>query len=251
MFKLKLRVCGEGFITDLNSNTFYGAFATAAINKHGVDSEIAVKALTETTFSCALTDDLEVMKFNVFEVNKAMIGRSSETNNEVSTIKYWSTPFKKSNVAEREQNRDREDIIVLCETSINKDDFKKVVELMLLNGLGKRRTHGFGQFKLISLEETSMSDINMTEKPESIKILGNMIPVNMQMVNGDYKVKSIQGRCNDGSVREKIAVIMPGSTIGIRNLSINSDGTVGQLLKCQNESGETYYINGKAIVKAA
>lgn len=247
MFKLKLRVCGEGFITDLNSNTFYGAFAWAAISKHEADSDIAYKALHETTFSCALTDDLEVMKFDVFEVNKAMIGRSADTNNEVSTIKYWSTPLKQSNKSGWSE-REREDITVLCETSIDEQEFKSIVELMLMNGLGKRRTHGFGQFKLVEINVVEAGKIDGNSK---VKILGNLIPDDMALISGDYKVQSIQGRCNDGSTREKIAVVMPGSVIDTNGLKMSSNGTVGKLLECKNESGETYYINGRAIVKPA
>lgn len=247
MFKLKLRVCGEGFITDLNSNTFYGAFAWAAISKHGADSDIAYKALHETTFSCALTDDLEVMKFDVFEVNKAMIGRSDNTDNEVSTIKYWSTPLKKSN-KNGWSEREREDITVLCETSINEQEFKNIAELMLVNGLGKRRTHGFGQFELVEINTVEADKIDGSSK---VKILGNLIPDNMASISGDYKVQSIQGRCNDGSTREKIVVVVPGSVLDTSGLKMDKNGTVGKLLECKNESGETYYINGRAIVKPA
>lgn len=249
MFKLKLRVCGEGFITDLNSNTFYGAFAWAAISKHGADSDIAYKALHETTFSCALTDDLEVMKFDVFEVNKAMIGRSADTNNEVSTIKYWSTPLKQSNKSGWSE-REREDITVLCETSIDEKEFKSLVEFMLVNGLGKRRTHGFGQFKLVELS-TIASDADKITESGKVKILGNLIPDDMASISGDYKVQSIQGRCNDGSTREKIVVVAPGSVLDTSGLKMDKNGTVGKILECKNESGETYYINGRAIVKPA
>ena len=246
---MKLRVCGEGFITDLNSNVFYGAFAWAAIDKHGDGSDIAYKALHETTFSCALTDDLEVMKFDVFEVNKATIGRSAGGNNEVSTIKYWSTPLK-DNDKSNEHGREREGITVLCETSINEKEFKSLVEFMLVNGLGKRRTHGFGQFKLAELN-TITTEANKLGESSKVKILGNLIPDSMASISGDYKVQSIQGRCNDGSIREKIVVVIPGSVLDMSRLKIDKDGTVGKLLECKNDSGETYYINGKVIVKPA
>lgn len=246
---MKLRVCGEGFITNLNSNVFYGAFAWAAIDKHGADSDIAYKALHETTFSCALTDDLEVMKLDVFEVNKATIGRSADINNEVSTIKYWSTPLKNDDKS-NELGREREDITVLCETSIDEKNFKSLVEFMLLNGLGKRRTHGFGQFKMAELNTIAI-EADKFAGCSKVKILGNLIPDNMASISGDYKVQSIQGRCNDGSTREKIVVIMPGSVLDTRGLKINGNGTVGKILECKNESGETYYINGKVIVKPA
>lgn len=247
---MKLRVCGEGFITDLNSNVFYGAFAWAAIIVGGADSDIAYKALHETTFSCALTDDLEVMKFDVFEVSKATIGRSADTNNEVSTIKYWSTPLKNGSKND-EHRREREDITVLCETSIDEKEFKSLVEFMLVNGLGKRRTHGFGQFKLVELNTVEADKIDRNDGSSKVKILGNLIPEDMASISGDYMIQSIQGRCNDGSTREKIVVVMPGSVIDTRGLKINKDGTVGKLLECKNESGETYYINGRVIVKPA
>lgn len=249
MFKMKLRVCGEGFITDLNSNTFYGAFAWAAIIVGGADSDIAYKALHETTFSCVLTDDLEIMKFDVFEVNKATIGRSAGGNNEVSTIKYWSTPLKNNDKSNKHE-REREDITVLCETSIDEKEFRSLVEFMLVNGLGKRRTHGFGQFKLVELS-TIASEADKIAESSKVKILGNLIPDDMASISGDYKVQSIQGRCNDGSTREKIVVVMPGSVLDMSGLKIDKDGTVGKLLECKNESGETYYINGRAIVKPA
>lgn len=249
MFKMKLRVCGEGFITDLNSNVFYGAFAWAAVIVGGAASDIAYKALHETTFSCALTDDLEVMKFDVFEVNKATIGRSVGVNNEISTIKYWSTPLK-SNDKNNEHVREREDITVLCETSIDEKEFKSLVEFMLVNGLGKRRTHGFGQFKLVELN-TITTETDKLDESSNVKILGNLIPEDMASISGDYKVQSIQGRCNDGSTREKIVVVMPGSVLDMSGLEMNKDGTVGKLLECKNDSGETYYINGKVIVKPA
>lgn len=250
MFKMKLRVCGEGFITDLNSNVFYGAFAWAAIIVGGANSDIAYKALHETTFSCALTDDLEVMKFNVFEVNKTTIGRSADGNNEVSTIKYWSTPLKNDDKS-NELGREREDITVLCETSIDEKEFKSLVEFMLLNGLGKRRTHGFGQFKLMELNTVEADKLDEFDGSSKVKILGNLIPEDMTSISGDYMIQSIQGRCNDGSTREKIVVVMPGSVIDTRGLKIDHDGTVGKLLECKNESGEPYYINGRVIVKPA
>lgn len=249
MFKMKLRVCGEGFITDLNSNVFYGAFAWAAIIVGGADSDIAYKALHETTFSCALIDDLEVMKLDVFEVNKATIGRSADTNNEVSTIKYWSTPLK-NNDKSNGHGREREDITVLCETSIDEKEFKSLVEFMLMNGLGKRRTHGFGQFKLVEISTIDI-EVDKLDECSKVKILGNLIPDDMASISGDYKVQSIQGRCNDGSTREKIVVVMPGSVLDMNGLEVNGDGTVGKLLECKNESGETYYINGRVIVKPA
>ena len=250
MFKMKLRVCGEGFITDLNSNVFYGAFAWAAIIVGGAASDIAYKALHETTFSCALTDDLEVMKFDVFEVNKATIGRSADRDNEVSIIKYWSTPLKSINGKSNDYRREREDITVLCETSIDEKEFKSLVEFMLVNGLGKRRTHGFGQFKLVELSTIAIEADKLVESSK-VKILGNLIPDDMASISGDYKVQSIQGRCNDGSTREKIVVVMPGSVLNMSGLKINNDGTIGKLLECKNDSGETYYINGKVIVKPA
>ena len=250
MFKMKLRVCGEGFITDLNSNVFYGAFAWAAVIVGGADSDIAYKALHETTFSCALTDDLEVMKLDVFEVNKATIGRSADRNNEVSTIKYWSTPLKNINDKSNDHGREREDITVLCETSIDEKEFKSLVEFMLVNGLGKRRTHGFGQFKLVEINTIDI-EADKIAGSSKVKILGNLIPDDMASISGDYKVQSIQGRCNDGSTREKIVVIMPDSVIDTNGQKINNDGTIGKLLECKNDSGETYYINGKVIVKPA
>lgn len=249
MFKMKLRVCGEGFITDLNSNVFYGAFAWAAVIVGGAASDIAYKALHETTFSCALTDDLEVMKFDVFEVNKATIGRSADRNNEVSTIKYWSTPLKNGDKSNG-YRREREDITVLCETSIDEKEFKSLVEFMLVNGLGKRRTHGFGQFKLVELSTVAI-EADKLAGSSKVKILGNLIPDDMASISGDYKVQSIQGRCNDGSTREKIVVVMPGSVLDVSGQKINNDETIGKLLECKNDSGETYYINGKVIVKPA
>ena len=249
MFKMKLRVCGEGFITDLNSNVFYGAFAWAAVIVGGAASDISYKALHETTFSCALTDDLEVMKLDVFEVNKATIGRSADRNNEVSTIKYWSTPLKNDGKS-NDHGREREDITVLCETSIDEKEFKSLVEFMLVNGLGKRRTHGFGQFKLVEINTIDI-EADKIAGSSKVKILGNMIPDDMASISGDYKVQSIQGRCNDGSTREKIVVVMPGSVLDTNGLPINNDGTIGKLMECKNDSGEPYYINGKVIVKPA
>lgn len=250
----------QPYQTELKSTTLYGAICCAIANmddygpdvlkdkvfsnpdsiavsnayKSGYISAPVFKATND--FSIMNTEDTKIIatSANLFNQDHCMVSRISGTS-----IKHWQDTLNYS--------EDNLDIYIYSEV-FNKDKIEKILKVVLLNGIGRRRSVGCGQFELIGLAEIQ-SIINkdiLDKQPGNpcYMVISDYIPEETDTTNGVYTTRIIRGKTVAGVDKKPLYVLNAGSCF-IGNMNDKSDiFTIGRVV--HDEKTDTY-TSGRAI----
>lgn len=249
----------QPYRTELKSTTIYGAMCCAIANMsdYGVDilknvifddpdnlvvsnayrsGYIAAPAFkVDNDFSIMNTKDgkIEAATDTIFNQDHCMVSRISG-----ASIKHWQDALNYS--------EDNLDIYIYTEV-LSKDDIEKILKIMLLNGIGSRRSVGCGQFDLTRLIEIQ-NIIDISEKNQSgnpyYMVISDYIPEEIDSTNGVYTARIIRGKTIAGMDKKPLYVINAGSCF-IGNVNSKSDTfTIGRIV--HDEKTDTY-TSGRAL----
>ena len=122
------------------------------------------------------------------------------------------------------------------------DNIRDLLSKALKLGIGKGRSRGLGQFKLVSVEEVELPSLVADgEIPTGYMVLSDYIPEESDSTIGRYSIRVINSITSDGQDRGRYRLINSGSVFK----GVLSDNSVGQIVKDKTTGT---YLSGKALV---
>ena len=238
------------FVGSITSNTLFGALCFSIRDTYGEDvleeifsygkDGIVVSNLFPYN-TLPYTDKLGVYKdIDTWVLVKDYVEKVVVTHNmsrsrggEIGESKKWSE-------IETWSNRNYDFYI---KTSIfDKEEIEQLIKIALINGLGRGRSRGKGQFRLIGIEEVIHIGKEIAN-PNGYMILSDYIPEENDSTNGIYTARVYRGATR-GIKKTPIILINAGSRF-IGKIDENYVGVVG---KNYFDKITSTYISGTALV---
>lgn len=227
----------SSFIDRIKANTLFGAFCYAYSSI--VDDEKFKEELENVVFSDLFyVDGLPEKIVNgrvIYKKNNGitkdevhnMIDRYNGHTQNVDGFYNIQTTFSASNM------------VFFMSTSITKHALDTVIDMMLLRGLGAKRSVGKGSFDLVDISEVELD----YTKEKKVVALSDFIP-DMETSTDIEEVKIIcrEGVTSNGELQKPLYLLSVGSVFKKEN---HQRETCGQLVYDDNSKT---YIHAKAIL---
>lgn len=230
----------SSFIGDIKANTLFGAFCYTYSNI--VDDKIFKEELDKVVFSDMfyenslpekikngevkykpLKNGVKVVKPEMHNIIDRGTGRTSNNGGLHNT----QVTFSKSNM------------IFFMSTSLDKEELENIMKMMLLRGLGARKSTGKGSFSLVSISKV---DLDYT-KDKKVVALSDFVPDDETSTNiEEVKIVCREGITLNGEIQKPIYMLSVGSVFVKEN---NQRETCGKLLY---DKETNTYINAKTIL---
>ena len=229
LYKVELEQKTEN-IGEIKANTLFGAFVTAYSNYTDIDADLLDDIVLSDLF---VKGQLPIgVKDNLTLFNK--VDRNVIVSNSVRTM--ISREMEDNNVVNVRQSRYSKYCEFYISTELLElDELKKVIETMLLLGIGTWRNVGKGQFKLINISEY-VPDLSKTK----FVALSNFNPSEKDtadVVETGYEIRNAVA--SNGIKQGTVCMLKTGTTFKVRKQIIGSHVF---------DSASKTYIHGKAIV---
>lgn len=237
VYKIELKP-NSSFIGRIKSNTLFGAFCYAY--NGFVDEETFKKQMEEVVFSDLFYKNGLPKKIVHGEVEYGstkngvmknevhnLVDRDSKTVKGSEGLYSIQSTFSKSNM------------IFFMYTSLDKTEIDKVLRVMLLRGLGAKKSTGKGSFDLVSINEIELD----YTKEKKVIALSDFIPDEKTSTNiEEVKIVCREGITLDGKIQKPLYLLSVGSVFVKDN---NQRETCGKLIYDTNTDT---YINAKTIM---
>lgn len=233
------------FITNLTSSTIFGAACWAIKSLYGDERlERVFSSDTSLAFSNAYisgylpTGETKKDKLKHIEtgeyidkseriarVDHCMVSRDNKV-----ALKHW---------IEYEQYEENNLDIYVSTDMFDIDEIKSIFDIMLINGLGKSRNKGKGQFELLDITEISVDELG-DKNGAGYMVISDYIPNETDSTIGKYSARVINRKTVNGDKCVPVYVINAGS----RFIGKIGDEVIGRL---QYDKDTNTYLSGRAI----
>lgn len=236
VYKIEVKP-NSSFIGRIKANTLFGAFCYAYSTI--VDEKAFKNELENIVFSDMFYKDNLPIKIVDGEV-KYKSSKGVVKNETHNIIDRQNGKVQSNNGLYNEQATfTKSNMIFFMSTSINKHMLDTIIMLMLLRGLGARKSTGKGSFDLVSITEVELD----YSKDKKVIALSDFIPDEDTSTNiEEVKIVCREGITLDGKLQKPLYMLSVGSVFVKEN---HQREICGQLV--YDKETDTY-INAKTIL---